>query len=220
MPTKFICKLSGYELKRLYIDEGKTQSELCEIVGCKSLSTMKKILNAHGIDTNKNAATALKNRNGMSDEQFRDYLSKEYETKSIREISSELGISPVVIRRYFKKYGIEFKPTREAQGSKGKKNGMWSGGRHVHNGYIEVYAPDHPHKNKRNCVYEHQLVMEKHIGRYLEEGEVVHHKDLCKTNNSIENLQLMTNSEHTRLHGVMGTTRRNRKNGDIKSGTL
>lgn len=220
MPTKFICKLSGYELKRLYIEEGKTQSELCELVGCKSLSTMKKILNAHGIDTNKNAATALKNRNGMSDEQFRDCLSKEYETKSIREISSELDISPVVIRRYFKKYGIEFKPTREAQGSKGEKNGRWSGGRHIHNGYIEVYAPDHPHKNKRNCVYEHQLVMEKHIGRYLEDGEVVHHKDLCKTNNSIENLQLMTNSEHTRLHGVMGTTRRNRKNGDIKGGTL
>lgn len=220
MPTKFICKLSGYELKRLYIEEGKTQSELCEIVGCKSLSTMKKILNAHGIDTNRNAATALKNRNGMPDEQFRDYLIKEYETKSIREISIGLGINPVVIRRYFKKYGIEFKSTREAQGSKGKKNARWNGGRHIHNGYIEVYAPDHPNKNKRNCVYEHQLVMEKHIGRYLEKGEVVHHKDLCKTNNSIENLQLMTNSEHTRLHGLMGTTRRNRKNGDIKGGTL
>ena len=32
--------------------------------------------------------------------------------------------------------------------------------------------------------------MEDYLGRYLEKGEVVHHKDLCKTNNNIENLQV------------------------------
>ena len=42
--------------------------------------------------------------------------------------------------------------------------------------------------------------MEDYLGRYLEKGEVVHHKDLCKTNNNIENLQLLTMSEHSKLH--------------------
>lgn len=219
MPTKFVCKLTKEELETLYLVEGKTQAEIGAILGC-SVSIVKRTLHENGIDTNRNAATALANRKGMSDADFKKYLVDAYKSKSILAIARELGFKPVVVRRYFKKYGIPFKPTNEAKGSKGTKNGKWNGGRHIHNGYIEVYAPDHPNKNKRNCVYEHQFVMEKHIGRYLEKGEVVHHKDLCKTNNNIENLQLMTVSEHTRLHGLIGTTGRKRRNGDIKSGII
>ena len=43
--------------------------------------------------------------------------------------------------------------------------------------------------------------MEAHMGRKLKRGEVVHHIDYDKTNNSVENLQVMTRVEHARLHG-------------------
>jgi hypothetical protein len=80
----------------------------------------------------------------------------------------------------------------------------WNGGRHkCSNGYIEVYMPNHPNANVRNCVYEHQLVMENHIGRYIKEGEVVHHIDGNKTNNKIENLMLMTKNDHIHLHALI-----------------
>lgn len=49
-------------------------------------------------------------------------------------------------------------------------------------------------------VFEHVLVMEKHIGRKLNANEVVHHIDHDRGNNDISNLQLMTKSEHSRLH--------------------
>ncbi len=46
----------------------------------------------------------------------------------------------------------------------------------------------------------HVVLMEQHIGRGLSADEVVHHIDGNKQNNSIDNLMLMTRSEHTRLH--------------------
>lgn len=47
---------------------------------------------------------------------------------------------------------------------------------------------------------EHIFVMENYIGRKLKPDEVVHHKNGCRTDNRLENLQLMTRGEHSRLH--------------------
>ena len=48
--------------------------------------------------------------------------------------------------------------------------------------------------------FEHRVIAEKMIGRPLRPDEVVHHIDRNKRNNVPENLQVMTRSEHTRLH--------------------
>ena len=46
----------------------------------------------------------------------------------------------------------------------------------------------------------HRRVAEETIGRKLRKGEVVHHIDLDKLNNSPSNLKVLTNSEHLALH--------------------
>ena len=46
----------------------------------------------------------------------------------------------------------------------------------------------------------HVVMMEQFIGRILREDEVVHHKNGIKTDNRIENLEIMTRSEHSSHH--------------------
>ena len=202
MPEKLICNLTKEELEQLYLEENRTLVDMCEIIGVKSPITMSKILREKGVTTNKNAIRSNATKKGMTDEEFKDYLIFEYKDNSIRQIAHKLNVTQVAIRKYFKKYNIPFKEKKDTY-LRGAKAPNWNGGRHMHNGYIEIYAPKHPHKNKRNCIYEHQKVMEDYLGRYLEKGEVVHHKDLCKTNNNIENLQLLTMSEHSKLHAKL-----------------
>lgn len=48
--------------------------------------------------------------------------------------------------------------------------------------------------------YQHQEVAEKFMGRKLIKGEVVHHKDGNKLNNSPENLEVMTIRQHNFIH--------------------
>ncbi len=63
------------------------------------------------------------------------------------------------------------------------------------NGYILFWQPSHPNAyNKR--VFEHRLVMEKYIGRYLETWELVHHINGIKDDNRLENLKLVSRHTH------------------------
>jgi hypothetical protein len=59
-------------------------------------------------------------------------------------------------------------------------------------GYILVWAPEgHPHARCDGTIFEHRLVMEKKLGRYLEDWELVHHKDGNRQHNDEGNLELL-----------------------------
>ena len=59
----------------------------------------------------------------------------------------------------------------------------------------------HPRSSSNNRVFEHILVMEEAIGRFLTNNGVVHHRDGNKQNNDISNLELFSrNAERMRRH--------------------
>ena len=63
------------------------------------------------------------------------------------------------------------------------------------NGYMTIQIA-----NKK--YYIHRLVMENYLGRKLEANETVHHINGNKTDNRIENLKLMSKSDHCKMHAI------------------
>lgn len=91
-----------------------------------------------------------------------------------------------------------YKRNPKAVGSSSKK---WRGGRNK--GYQLVYWRD-KRTGETVRVLQHRLVMEKFLGRKLQSCERIHHIDMQKTNNEIENLFLCSSeSEHQKVHARM-----------------
>jgi hypothetical protein len=103
------------------------------------------------------------------------------------------------------------------------KHPAWKGGRFLSNGkdgYWLVYHPNYHRQQKNVYAYEHDLVMEKKIGRPLVRKEVVHHINCDPTDNRPENLQLFSGAgEHLNHHLELGGKRLEiSRRGGIQSG--
>jgi hypothetical protein len=71
------------------------------------------------------------------------------------------------------------------------------------NGYVMAYCPKHPKATKSGYVYEHILVAEKMLGRYLNDDEQVHHLNFNRLDNRKKNLLVLTKGQHTKLHNFI-----------------
>lgn len=85
---------------------------------------------------------------------------------------------------------------------------------YMNRGYRVVYAPDSISRRwvcYIGYMYEHRYIMEKHLGHEIPSTFVVHHKDGNKSNNQIDNLEVMPMVEHSRSHSYRnGNSRRAR----------
>lgn len=83
----------------------------------------------------------------------------------------------------------------------GKQSRHWKGGRKINKyGYVEIYKPESKMACSMGYVKEHRYVMSQYLGRDLTPDELVHHIDGIKTNNNIENLEIMTKGIHGCIH--------------------
>ena len=70
----------------------------------------------------------------------------------------------------------------------------------IYGKYRFQYCPHHPKANIWGFVQQHRLFAERRLGRYLLETEIVHHRNQDKLDNRLENLQVVTRSEHQAIH--------------------
>lgn len=154
------------------------------------------------------------------------------EQKSLIQIAKQLNMPYSAVRKLMINYGIPMRTRVEGirlagdrlgSGMRGKKR-VFSN-KHIRN--IKISAEKRWKTEakgislKPNGYYEitrgsdkgkhlHVVIMELLIGRKLNKDEVVHHKNGCKTDNSISNLELMTRSKHSSIHAKMNNKIRNR----------
>ncbi len=140
--------------------------------------------------------------------QNKDWLYQKYitEKSSIFEIAKETKYNYNAIFYWLRKLDIPRRTYSEAQKlrlqqkqitMKGENNPSWKGGKHTSSqGYVSIHKPYHPHARSGGYIFEHRLVMEEHLGRYLLPHEIVHHIDGNRQNNNIKNLFLTTNKKH------------------------
>lgn len=114
--------------------------------------------------------------------------------KTIAEIAVIYGCSTHPVKMALQRLGLK-RPARPRHGLfSGQCNPAWRGGRRQRtDGYIVIWTPE----GER---LEHRVVAEQILGRRLRRGEIVHHIDRDKTNNSPGNLEVMTQAEHAAHH--------------------
>lgn len=67
-------------------------------------------------------------------------------------------------------------------------------------GRVAVFVPGHPAANNRGYILRARHVVECDLGRRLATEEHVHHIDGNPINDVLENLEVLSISEHTKLH--------------------
>jgi len=149
----------------------------------------------------------------------KEELEKLYYKNNLSAV--QLGVifncSSTTIKNYLVKYDMRIKTSSEvmtgrklseehrnkvvktlAIGRKGYENPNWKGGkvsigRKKHGQYIAI-------RSEGRYYPEHRYNMEQYLGRKLSRWEEVHHINGNKQDNRIENLQIMSKSDHAKLH--------------------
>lgn len=191
-PWKKFTKEQKTEMVRLFIEEGKSNKEICELFGAGK-DTVARVIN-------KKVPKDLPKRNKSNGGQGRAFTKDEIE-KIVRlyteqnisqtNIAKLFDCSQATVSRILIRNGIE----PQKFDYRGENHPSWRGGR-TSNGkgyimvWIDVTDPYYNMASSIGYVLEHRLVMAKHLGRSLTSDESVHHIDGNTQNNDISNLQL------------------------------
>lgn len=95
----------------------------------------------------------------------------------------------------------------------GPNHSQWKGGRSIDaKGYVKLninlIEPEFQSMcDKSGWVLEHRYILAKKLGRVLTRYDLVHHIDHNIANNSPDNLELTTRSDHMRTHESWKTMR-------------
>ncbi len=222
-----MASLNRRDITLLYLTNQYSIQKISSLVGC-SENTVRRHLLKHRVEL-RNTVQAIERSSDEKRSKFKQMY--EVEQKSIPEISNLTGVAKSTVRYHLLRAGVVLRDHAQAgimaapkisQKLAGKNRGprsenvrakiaearlAWgqsnaSGISRKPNGYFEITRG--PNKGR----LQHVVIMEEHIGRKIRVDECVHHKDGQRDNNALSNLELLSRSEHARLHAKSRKMRR------------
>lgn len=179
MPLRSPCE-DHLEVIQALLHQGRTRRQIAQTIGLS-----KSCVQAY-LQRRKVPGVPRELRVKRLDDARLIALLEEGHTQAV--IAERLGLSVSAIERRIRKLGLETARTGPRAGSGHRQK--WAGGRNLDkHGYVQVWAPLHPHANSSAYVFEHRLLMEVLLDRYLRPKEVVHHKNDHPRENYSENLE-------------------------------
>lgn len=197
-----------FELLQKYADGNKTASEIAHLVG-RSVNHTRQALVRFGLPfsqgkkgfANQNVQKKARSPENMA---IVEHIRRIADgTLSSKEIASIVGTTSKYVQSILLQYDLP----RLSQGAQlGENNPAYIHGRRIDlDGYVLIRAPkDHPFARSRKgrnygIIYEHRLVAEQKLGRFLQPAEVVDHIDGLHLHNHPDNLRVFpSNADHLR----------------------
>lgn len=208
-----LANLSRDELNNLYNVRWLTTTEIGKRYNCTGGIVLAK-LEEYGIPQHTSRIRGMDKTN----------LKRLYvkEGQSAIQIGETLGVSNAAVLKALKRYGIPIRNRSEAgknkiftpehleklrleastlnKGKFGKDHPGWKGdgsAKKIIDSYGYVLIRVYDDKEKGKYIREHRYVMQQHLGHILNPWDEVNHINGVKTDNSLENLEVIPN-EHKR----------------------
>lgn len=180
---KLVCRLSSPE---------RSVAEVARLAGCER-SHVYRCIQRYGLILKQR-----KKPEPREDSLKHQILSLSDGVLSSADIAARMDCSEKHVQNILRVHNAE----RLSRGARhGDMNHSYRFGRCVDlDGYALVSAPaDHPHRRQTGLMFEHRLVAEQSLGRYLRPEEVVDHIDGLHLHNAPSNLRVFpSNRDHLR----------------------
>ena len=182
------------ELRVLYDGQGLSQKVIAAKYGVNQM-TISNWLNKYGIEARPDGGR-------ISVILPKEELQKLYhdEKQTMGFIAEHFQCGESTVRQNLMRYGLQI-DMKEVARRRLERNQTLYPQQMEHRGYLQIRKPSHPLADPGGYVGEHRLVAESAMGRPLEADEQVHHINLQKQDNGVENLAVLPGrAAHAEVH--------------------